>query len=365
MGKKRVWVLGAGFSRSLGGPLIQHLLAAQEPGATRDLFPEVAAGISNVRTFYAAGVGTHWDHAEHFLDMVERAAEDHECNPHAATARAYDYRLLANLLSDKFRDERTGQWEQFASLVDLAVAARRAVACDCSQFLQRADLRGEAWRPYVQWASILTGDDTVATFNYDCVPDLLAENSSERIFRPRLRVVEPAGEERIPGDAVQEAIARIRRLGLAPVLKLHGSVDWHVERGRFAKASSAGVLLPSRSDVLMGLPGPGKDQHRQKRLKPLWTCALNAITEAEEVIFLGYRFPPTDANAREELLCAVRDSACLPRIVLGPNVVHPDVVRLQGLLQYAMWKRVPLAKPDVIPLYVEDFLSVGTLNGQL
>jgi hypothetical protein len=71
----------------------------------------------------------------------------------------------------------------------------------------------------------------------------------------------------------------------------------------------------------------------------LWSAACKHIQEAKVIVFVGYRFPPSDAEAREKLLKAltanVADHVEL-HIVLGPDRRIPDVVRLQQLLRYSM-----------------------------
>ena len=59
----------------------------------------------------------------------------------------------------------------------LARAARRALAVDCSVFLRSAQLNTERWQPYKDWANRLHANDTVITFNYDHVPELLASET--------------------------------------------------------------------------------------------------------------------------------------------------------------------------------------------
>ena len=77
-----VWILGAGFSKGLGGPLIQDLLAHREEKVLESFFPknvygEAAKDLFKVRLFFNYGLELHyWDHAEHFLDLVESAAAE-------------------------------------------------------------------------------------------------------------------------------------------------------------------------------------------------------------------------------------------------------------------------------------------------
>jgi hypothetical protein len=63
------------------------------------------------------------------------------------------------------------------------------------------------------------------------------------------------------------------------------------------------------------------------------------LREADAIVFVGYRFPPTDAEARKKLLSAIEgNNKGAPRhhlkvhIVLGPKL-SDDVERLHGLIE--------------------------------
>ena len=131
------------------------------------------------------------------------------------------------------------------------------------------------------------------TLNYDQVPELLANLPASS-----LRVVPPTG--------TNTAFQRLRDSRKVPVLKVHGSVTWRVgEKGIVVDD----VMDPSIGDPsvapVIGVPGPGKRRLVGNRLKELWELALEALRMATVVYFVGYRFPPTDADARSGLLSAL------------------------------------------------------------
>ena len=80
--RKRVWILGAGFSRPLGGPLINDLLAFRERQLIAASLPESANAETvldslRVRAFCAYGQASgYWQHAEDFLATVDAALSD-------------------------------------------------------------------------------------------------------------------------------------------------------------------------------------------------------------------------------------------------------------------------------------------------
>jgi hypothetical protein len=132
------------------------------------------------------------------------------------------------------------------------------------------------------------------------------------------------------------------------------------------------------NDIVIATPGPNKHGLTKGGglLAPLWSGALAAIKAAEDIVFLGYRFPPSDAYAREKLLGAIRENEARDlqiRVVLGPDISHRDVVRMLGLLtgvltaagrldssapQGSSPTPVRLFDLEARPFYAEDFLAV-------
>lgn len=198
------------------------------------------------------------------------------------------------------------------------------------------------------------------TFNYDRVLELLDVFD---IFVP--------GEERPSG----------RR---PAVFKMHGSVDWRRQKqedGTFAyslgrgKAEGASVdpefaLFCPAEEIGIATPGPTKEIST-KELGPVWNRALEQVVSAETIVFVGYRFPPSDAEAREKLLGAIRENknARLDlHTVLGPKQQADDVVRLaqmlKAVLRQAGRNESPLRTAERSywvashALYAEDFFTV-------
>jgi hypothetical protein len=382
---KRVWILGAGFSRSLGGPLLNELLRPEvrnqvEAVFPRGKYPHLKDGWIDVvlrvyaygRKYYEGHVdGTDraregqllWTDAEQFLDYVDTAVL---AGPDSSAYRTLD-RLTDLLMKRSQRLSKNDvEWVlQFAS------AAKRIVAASCSMFLQGADLNSERWDPYVDWARQLTGSDTVITFNYGCVPERLGKHTGKLL--------------------IQQIGPSVRPNDKALVLKLHGSVSWRLKRpaGKALKGRSGSeivTLTPDAEDsaltcaadeIAIASPGPHKKKFSAEWLAPFWEEAERAIQDANAIVFLGYRFPPSDSFARKRLIHAImrnRDSPYLAmHTVLGVN--SPDGPRLTQLLKFALQHREVQGYSHIMPdfnayggrrfgtllvhsLYAEDFLSV-------
>ncbi len=132
---------------------------------------------------------------------------------------------------------------------------------------------------------------------------------------------------------------------------------------------------------MIATPGPTKAD-TVRELKDVWAAAERAIREAGTVVFIGYRFPPSDAEARNRILMAITQNES-PYVsihtALGPRPTD-DSARLNWLLTQAVRRGsraefVPtptLQRPEDTtsglkqfnivshPAWAEDFIDVTT-----
>jgi len=85
--------------------------------------------------------------------------------------------------------------------------------------------------------------------------------------------------------------------------------------------------------MVIGNPGPTKSKLAQM-LRPLWAKAGEALRHANAIVFIGYRFPPTDTYAAKFILDAIEandneSKYMAVHVVLGRETGSPDSVRLQ------------------------------------
>lgn len=362
--KRVVWVLGAGFSKPLGGPMLKDLLSLE---SRRDLLPNHPTKADpGAYWLYHYGrnfehgwlnnskpIGENlWEHAEDYLDKLDTAAR----NPQGALAAR-----LIRVLNDGpkgFARPPEGVYQKLANeswkhLRFIADMARRYVAAECINFLNKAEPKAEQWEPYRNWVRALCPNDTVLTFNYDAVIETADEK--ELIFS----VLEPADFRNTPADCPH-------------LLKLHGSVNWSWDGKKIRSEKNDFAESAEPEKIVIATPGVSKSETVKGVLSGHWGMARKALSAADVVVFIGYRFPPTDAQARADLLGAIRDNE-QPHLdlhtVLGPKR-DPDTMRLQRLLETATSDRLHIT-PDremyggsrtcritVEPLWAEDFLSL-------
>jgi hypothetical protein len=361
--RRIAWVLGSGFSKSLGGPLLDDLLSergrriasaslgAEDHSTVYDLFH---AWHRKARP--SIQQGAFWDDAEDYLEYLGLAASKAPGAERAAS-------LVRGILK--------------APDFSVEVLHRRAVRALAAEtlFTLGADTRMERWDPYVRWASHLTGNDTIITFNWDLV-------------------LETLGEAQTVGYVGQESVLYPLECGIEPqgissawckILKMHGSVNWF--NGKSPPPSGtvpsdyAHVQLFNGDEPILGTPGPLKADRRRGAFSAIWGDARDALSKANVVVFLGYRFPPSDSNSRRELLEALggnRNRFVTIHTVLGSRTSDEHTVRLVRLLEHTLegaevrqadgqTRRrsrkstdpgAPSFQIEAHPMNVEDFISV-------
>lgn len=335
--RRTAWILGSGFSRSLGGPLLDDLLSERGQAEGRARVGDCFGNIHDLYWKHLRGHSrqqgpTYWRNAEEFLDFVQ---------------------------SMTIENSPRRKMFETSDPDDLHRLALLAVATECL-FDAHASQEAEAWQPYIAWAKrLLNPGDTIITFNYDCVVDYLVGWYPEQPFR----VPEPP-----LGSLISER-------DVINVLKLHGSVNWfegHIVR---TGVDDPIKVLATGQTPILGTPNHSKRTLSTTTFRKLWEAAVDALKKADTIIFMGYRFPPSDSYARGTLLSAIgQNERANLRIhtVLGPRTSDDDTVRLLKLLEHTLRGAGRVCRgeghampPEPMffeiiaqPLYVEDFLTV-------
>ncbi|HEY2030914.1 MAG TPA: SIR2 family protein, partial [Myxococcales bacterium] len=333
---RTVWVLGAGFSKPLGGPLLGDLLLPESLDNLRATYGERFGKLFDVYATTAHrlynhgirferghvqrddGVGQRlWYDPEEFLEIIDLAAT----KPDSRAFRRIEP-IVRSMLFDY------GSQPEASAIARVAAAARRLLAAESNAFTQNIDLDAEKYWPYKRWLrDLVTENDAIITFNYDCFLELL-------------NIAVPGSKLQILPRYASSDSTFVR------VFKLHGSVDWKDEGQCITPTSNPYHALDCiDSEIAIGSPGPTK-QAKMAKLEELWAGAQNAILapETDCIVFIGYRFPPSDANAKHWLLTALAQSqseAFAVHIVLGPGR-RDDIERLEGMLGCMLHSRVEL-----------------------
>jgi hypothetical protein len=365
---RTVWILGSGFSKPLGGPLLRDLFRQEQTedvGADfpPEVYPELANTMPVVERYFRVGVERGlWENAEQFLARVDDAFR--------AGAGPMMERLRV-LINSTDMVNRRGQVSGYPSDEERAsrlgafdISVRRALAAECCRFLMGHDVRSELWLPYREWAQSLQPDqDTVLCFNYDRVIEMAAEAAcvQEKIWVP------------VPGPGLAQPPSTV------PVLKLHGSVDWLLT---YDRELARDVPVPMDPDEILrrptdkiGIAAPGGSKARfvEQHLEPLWGRAEEALRRAERLMIVGYSFPDTDPTAQYRILQAFTAGEADERwahLVLGAGVTETSR-RAEALLRstFRNWWLVRVTdhttrcrgRPNLNivqhPLWAQDFIG--------
>jgi hypothetical protein len=291
-----------------------------------------------------------WSDAEDFIDYLDTAAaarKEGTPNPHWDRLRNILNRLQLSPDAETLRG-----------------GARRLVAAECCAFLEGVDTRREQWEPYRDWVESLAPIDTVITFNYDRVIEMLRDTDDRRVA-----ILTPAGLNGDPG-LFRDHCA---------VLKLHGSVDWRrrkVDASYLAEETNDPhfALKCEDEEIAIATPGPSK-RAASKELGALWSKAQVALANADAIVFVGYRFPETDAHARKTLLEAIRENHrdqethhLAIHVVLGGHPQHTS--RLAALMQNVCGRNRDAGlsagrsfRVHEHPLFAQDFFTALNRSG--
>ncbi|HVR63662.1 MAG TPA: hypothetical protein VMU50_17295 [Polyangia bacterium] len=364
LGGKRGWILGAGFSRPLNGPLLDDLLRflpkwvvkaglptieGKENPTLEDFFA-LRSEVARAYCRYGMAQG-HWSNPEEFIDHLESAAV---YDPKSSIRRTIQSLVKSGVHWPK--DE--SDLYKLTTLEDLVNAGREAVVADCWKFLDGQKVSEDRWLPYRKWAESLTRDDTIISFNYDAVPEILMAHPGSKLV-----VIPPKDNElneenkRIMDDRQQFVVRKATENDRAIVLKLHGSINWSrdkFDRLKVAEGNTAECLSENGTTPIIGFPGPSKVSRFQTELGPFWKHAEDALGVADHVYFMGYSIPATDAASRDLIVRTVSDSRSGPvlHIVLKSSS-NPAAKRLQEILTDRVSSEV-----RSYDMGCEDFLDV-------
>lgn len=316
---QRVWILGAGFSRSLGAPLLPDLLSMRRWRDLRSKYPWLLDELANEEPheLLTAAVAVyllyhwgrdfpegslfgqppghrgekHFEHAEDFLVRLEHMADEQlKDSLQAALGAVYAEEdqgeaavgsARSKVIRRYYDAELSWEFMRQVTKDQLLKVAKLLLALECEEFVKPDWADHEEFTPYKNWAERLNENDSIITFNYDRVVEL-ALDGRQLVVTDRM------------GD--QQGVR---------VHKLHGSTNWWLD-GQYLK-EQAEPCTDGRHVPLVAIPGRSK-MADTAMLASLWEKARQKLAKADEVYIVGYGMPESDAKAREFILTALREN---------------------------------------------------------
>ncbi len=326
---KHVYILGAGFSRPLGGPLFDNLLTMEywrsHSSITSKIPSEIKECLSSLHDPYpqrsideSLGLAKRMN-AEDLIALLDWCAVNHETHQARLVGDAFS-QLPANLKYSVKKD----------LLAEINKHLKRLIACQCNSFTENLIAKVDTISPYVSWLKGLTPDDTIITFNYDIAIETIAASCG--IEFPR----EPT---------------RYRR-DQPSIIHVHGCVEWVNDRNTIRFISRA---YEEDVELFIGLPGLEKAKIRENAfMDSIWLSMKIAIQEADVVSIIGYSMPASDNMARQEILGALKTGQRV-NLVVGNDSFTSG--RMQSLMQPIVGTNgLGVSRVVDLKMYAQDYL---------
>lgn len=342
-----VYVLGAGFSRLRGLPLISDFMTKMRDalehharlGHKREC--DAISAVLNFRlkaSSAAYRVQVDLENIEELFSLASASPSPMEESIKLAIAATLDYSLNENKSPQaSFRGDEGGikalnGWSWSPEVIFPAGGEWTAPAY---QYIVRA-LLGE-WT-----ATTCKNENTFITFNYDT----LLEDSLSAL-----------GFECWMGFDSNKKESSANRVG---VFKLHGSVNWAMPKGARTKIE----VMPNYRSVVDGgltpqiIPPTWKKDSRGA-FDDIWKHSLGALSDATRVVVIGFSIPPTDLHFKYLLAAGLQDNYSLREIVFVNPLDGMPLVKERCEALFANQEH-NAAKVRFISSTVESFTGQGT-----
>ena len=317
-----VFFLGAGFSRHFGHPTMNEFMNVAQDHLSPDDKRFLLELILEARQANALleSSPTNLEDVLSFAVMGDRLNLNEDDQPRATRLR----RVLQRVYSMPFGNPNADSfWSRYDDALRVFGWSRMAEEETLSIITTNYDVNVECALLHGElWAEL--------PFEYRVLP-----YEGKRVTRQLSGQATGGPEFRRPSSRSNDSV---------PVFKLHGSVDWFSgEKGdevvvgnHVIKHRNGGPYVPVVNQE--GYPAPSEPIIVPPSfLKPdlagilgsVWQGAAKALNRAQEVIFVGYSFPPTDVEMKYFLARSLTGNGDLRRITIMDIRADEIVERLR------------------------------------
>lgn len=303
-----VYILGAGFSKNAGLPLLSGFLNEMrssvnwlkkeerlELTATREvlLFRKRAASA-------ALRVNLNVENIEDLFSLAAASGEE-------AAAENISTAIAATIEYSRSHAQTLGPME-VAAKADFPIPQSWAKTGG-DEYKTRFEVQ-----LYDQYAGLLNGDlcdhqdymdNTVISFNYDTI----LEDALLRIGVPIDYGFQKDWVEYDEGW--QSAQTKNKQLKL---LKIHGSINWFQHKRELQNLTVYKTYNDGYTKGRVALIPPTWRKDFSGPLSDVWRGAIHALREATRIIFIGFSFPDTDAHIKYLLAAGLQENISLRNI---------------------------------------------------
>lgn len=314
-----VYILGAGFSRDAGLPLISDFLNQMRD--SHDVLAKSskreAKAIESVLQFrLKATSAAYWvqmdlENIEELFSLASASPEPLHDKLRLAVAATLKVAGAKKSLSAKLEIRQSDAERMFSGVPPWLVPdkGRESGRNDGSCFTVKL---------YTYYVAALLGMDAVGgecrgentfiTFNYDT---LVEESLTQLGLEYYTGINGPSGGLK---DPMSGSGGRLMK-GI-PVLKLHGSVNWAKLRGGKRLASFQSYQNVLDQGLVPGLIPPTWKKSFGGGIDEVWKAAVNQLRSASRIVIIGFSMPPMDSHFRFLLAAGLKDNISLREVVL-------------------------------------------------
>jgi len=355
MSTKRVFILGAGFSKQAGLPLATELTSLILDNTELRELKELRSWLDDFKARLAAVVGVRSD-VSGFLPNVEQLFD-------LATYDEELWRMKQQLCPVGRGHGPDTAWNRAEEIRTWLGYMEDQLAHVIWDKQQKADLG-----PVKRFTEHLRPEDVVITFNYDTLVEA-ALSSSDRPWNHGLNDKGSGGVTvlKMHGSVNWLLAERGMKCDLSRWMRLfskrdvnveqhgaqspEGEVEYVLELWRARDENTCKALIEEHrtwGNSLLGLAGLGryKPLHELPGSAATWFAAFDALKNADKVYVVGFSMSPYDSMTRFHFTAAMRSRSQPPEQVV---VLDPNAEELQDILAVVFGQQ-----PKPIPCTAQD-----------
>lgn len=317
---KTTYILGAGFSRAAGLPLMNDFYLT-----SKDIYPDLGSSVKSSfnRVF---DFWNEYSNVKHYLDVdffnIEELLSIIEMSHYLSQDNASK---LKNDILIFIKEVIRRQTPLLKTTIELyepyRIFLKNALGFRFDEIHDQYELTNENEASFISLNYDMLIENTIEIFN--------KENRKSRLVNPNLFIanygegIEYDGEVSFPEDSIKIDIA-----------KLHGSLNF-----------KDNLIIP-----------PTWNKTSNEKIKGAWQLAHQLLTETNRIVFIGYSLPQTDSYIKYLLINAIKENENLKRI----EVINPDDNQKSTQKRYYSFFDQNLEKKQMfeyIPMKFEDWVE--------